>query len=149
MRGEINRLRSVCAEAYQVVGTLAAELDLLHSKEVERVLDNLYAASAGEPIPHKSVLPFILPNKRSKRRREGCREEVLAAAKRLHAAGHAEFTPVEIIEQMQRSGTAYPEQTIRTHVVSRMCANAPQNHATQYDDLERVAPGRYRLRRRS
>lgn len=110
MRGEINRLRSVCAEAYQVVGALAAELDLFDSKEVARVLDNLCAASAGEPNPHKSVLPFILPNTRSKRRIEGCREEVLAAAKRLHAAGHAEFTPVEIIEQMQRTGTPIPSE---------------------------------------
>lgn len=78
---------------------------------------------------------------------EGCREEVLAAARRIHAAGHADFSPAEIIAQMQRSGTTYPESTIRTHVVSRLCANAPVNHTPTYDDLERVGHGRYRLRR--
>jgi hypothetical protein len=39
----------------------------------------------------------------------------------------------------------FKESTIRTHVVSRMCANAPENHAVVYADLERVRPGYYRL----
>ncbi len=79
---------------------------------------------------------------------DGCREEVLAAARRIHAAGHADFSPSEIVRQMQRDGTKYEESTIRTHVVSRMCADAPNNHGTTYADLERVAHGRYRIRKR-
>jgi hypothetical protein len=27
-----------------------------------------------------------------------------------------------------------------------MCADEPDNHGTTYDDMERVEPGRYRLR---
>jgi hypothetical protein len=47
---EIETLRSVCAEAYQMAGALDAP---------EEALDNLLAASAGEPIPHGSFLPVI------------------------------------------------------------------------------------------
>jgi len=47
---------------------------------------------------------------------------------------------------MQRDGTQYEASTILTHVQSRMCADAPDNHGTTYADLERVARGRYRLR---
>jgi len=46
---------------------------------------------------------------------------------------------------MWRSGSRYKESTIRTHVTSRMCRNAPKYHATKYDDFERVDYGTYRL----
>ncbi len=75
-----------------------------------------------------------------------CRDEVLTAARRIHSAGHRDFTAAEITAQMRRAGTAYTEATIRTHVISRMCANAPDNHETTYDDLLRVGRGRYKLR---
>jgi hypothetical protein len=45
---EIERLRSVCAEAYQFAGEVGAPV---------RVLDNLWAAAQGEPLPHETVLP--------------------------------------------------------------------------------------------
>ena len=45
---EIERLRRVCAEAYQLAGTVGAP---------ERVLDTLAAAAAGRPLPHESFLP--------------------------------------------------------------------------------------------
>lgn len=38
------------------------------------------------------------------------------------------------------------ESTVRTHVTSRMCRNAPNHHAVVFEDLVRVARGRY-LRR--
>ena len=41
--------------------------------------------------------------------------------------------------------SGYAESTIRTHVTSRMCGNAPDNHAVTYDDLVRIDAGRYRL----
>ena len=82
----------------------------------------------------------------TQRKVEGCREEVIAAARRIHAAGHSDFSPSEILRQMQRDGTQYEASTILTHVQSRMCADAPDNHGTTYADLERVARGRYRLR---
>lgn len=51
-----------------------------------------------------------------------------------------------MIDELRRRGSTYATSTIRTHVVSRMCANAPDHHARTYDDLERVADGRYRRR---
>jgi hypothetical protein len=48
LQAEVERLRQVCAEAYQFAGSVGAP---------ERVLDNLAAAAAGNPIPHASILP--------------------------------------------------------------------------------------------
>ena len=79
--------------------------------------------------------------------RNGCREEVIAAARRFHAAGQLDFSPAELIASMQRLGTTYPPETIRTEIVSRLCANAPVHHLASYADLERVGRGRYRLRK--
>ena len=77
-----------------------------------------------------------------------CREEILACANRIVAQkGINEFTLREIINCMKSAGTRYEESTIRTHVTSRMCANAPKHHAVKFDDLERVARGIYRLKR--
>lgn len=77
----------------------------------------------------------------------GCRQAVLNAARRLHQAGHRDFSPAEIILQVQRDGHRFADSTVRTFVVSVMCANAPVNHGTTYDDLERVGRARYRLRK--
>ncbi|MFW5471612.1 DUF7669 domain-containing protein [Knoellia sp. CPCC 206435] len=81
---------------------------------------------------------------------EGCnltaRDEVLRTARRLAAASpDGTFTPDEVVSALKSAGTSYTESTIRTHVTSRMCANAPNNHAVTYGDLTRVADGRYRL----
>jgi hypothetical protein len=48
-RAEIDHLRTLCAEVYQVAGTLGADA---------RVLDNLWAAADGKPLPHASLLPY-------------------------------------------------------------------------------------------
>ena len=42
-------LKQLCAEAYQVVGALNGPVNLL---------DNLSAGAQGEPMPHKTVLPY-------------------------------------------------------------------------------------------
>lgn len=74
------------------------------------------------------------------------RSEVLKAARALSAASpDGTFSPTAVVELLQRWGTRYRESTIRTHVVSAMCVNAPDNHAVKYPDLERVSRGRYRL----
>lgn len=70
------------------------------------------------------------------------REDILEA---LGALG-ATFTPDDVVRELRRRGSSYAESTIRTHVVSKMCSNAPDNHARTYDDLERVADGLYRRR---
>ncbi len=67
---------------------------------------------------------------------------------RMLAARSADrtFSVAEVVAEMQRRRTRYAPSTIRTHVVSRMCVNAPEHHAVVYDDLERVGHGRYHIR---
>lgn len=77
---------------------------------------------------------------------DGCREEILAAAQHLRDLGQRVFSPDDIIRRMQAAGTSYPESTIRTHVTSRMCADAPKNHPTTYPDLRRIGYGQYQLK---
>lgn len=75
-----------------------------------------------------------------------CRDEILMAFAALERrTGREAFSPAEILSEMRRTGTAYADSTIRTHVVSRMCANAPDHHAVTYGDLERVDAGLYRV----
>jgi hypothetical protein len=76
-----------------------------------------------------------------------CRDEILECARKIIAGrGRNEFTITDILDCMRRHGTKYPDSTIRTHIVSRLCANAPDNHAVTYRDLERTDRGTYRLR---
>lgn len=51
LRTEVERLRQVCAEAYQFAGEVGAP---------ERVLDNLAAAAEGTALPHRTFLPVGL-----------------------------------------------------------------------------------------
>lgn len=79
-------------------------------------------------------------------RRDTLRAEILSAARTLTAAApDGTFTLREVIAEVRRMGSSRSDSTIRTHVVSRMCANAPDHHATTFDDLIRVDRGRYRL----
>ena len=58
----------------------------------------------------------------------------------------AQSMPAEVVQEVQSVTADYKESTIRTHVVSRMCADVPEHHAAVYGDLDRVAHGRYRRR---
>jgi hypothetical protein len=74
------------------------------------------------------------------------RTDVVAAARVLAAESpDGTFTPAEVVAYLMRQGSQLAESTIRTHVVSRMCANSPDHHGVVYADLVRVSPGRYRL----
>lgn len=74
------------------------------------------------------------------------RDEILAAARSLSvASGDGVFSLSSLVAEMKRRGTIYSESTIRTHITSRMCGNAPDHHGSVYKDLERVDRGRYRL----
>ncbi len=71
-------------------------------------------------------------------------EEVLRAAQRLCARrGGWRFRPVEVVLALPHLSPA----TIRTHIVSRCCVNAPKNHPHRWDYFERVARGEYEIRR--
>lgn len=78
-----------------------------------------------------------------------CRAEILAAFGRLQRRhGRAVFAPAEIVQEVLSVTDRYPEQTIRTEIVSRMCGEAPTHHAVAYDDLERVGRAQYRVRQK-
>ncbi|WP_423219873.1 DUF7669 domain-containing protein [Alicyclobacillus tolerans] len=57
------------------------------------------------------------------------------------------FTVQEVVDFMKERQTMYPESTIRTHVTSRCCLNAPSHHGTVYNDFERIERGVYKLHR--
>jgi len=79
---------------------------------------------------------------------ETCRDEILAIWPRLEARSEDGTVTVQaVVDALRREGTRYSESTIRTHVTSRMCADAPDHHAKVFADLERLDRGRYRLRR--
>ena len=75
-----------------------------------------------------------------------CRDEVLACAEAVvKRKGENRFTILEILDCMQSRGSRCKESTIRTHVTSRMCRNAPNHHAVTFEDFERVERGVYRI----
>ena len=67
-----------------------------------------------------------------------CHHEVLEAAQEIVAIkGENEFAPIEVVRFLQERGTQYAESTIRTHVVSRCCVDAPPHHDVRYPYFER------------
>lgn len=73
------------------------------------------------------------------------RREILQSLPAIRArTGSDLFTVQDVLDELARRGTRYAASTIRTHVASRMCADAPDHHARVYDDLERVDAGLYR-----
>ena len=75
------------------------------------------------------------------------RDEILAAFETLeHRTRRDTFSPAELIDEARKRGAQHEESTLRAHVVSRMCANAPPHHASRTDDLVRVARGQYQRR---
>jgi len=78
-----------------------------------------------------------------------CTEELIESANAVvDRKGVNDFGIGELVREMRLRGTGYAESTIRTHIVSRCCSNAPKNHGTKYDHFERIGRGRYRLRKR-
>jgi hypothetical protein len=76
-----------------------------------------------------------------------CRDEVLTAMRRLRSRhGRDVFGLDEIVQEVRAVTSSYTESTVRTHVTSRMCKQAPAHHGTVYGDLDRAGRGLYRLR---
>lgn len=75
-----------------------------------------------------------------------CREAVLAAFDRLELRHHRNVFELSEIVREVLAVTGFAESTIRTHISSKMCVQAPTNHAMKYSDLDRVGPGEYRRR---
>lgn len=69
-------------------------------------------------------------------------EEVLEAARRVAGSrGNWSFTVREIVTALP----ALNQSTVRTHVVSRCCVNAPKNHPHKWDYFRRIGRGLYRI----
>lgn len=62
LQSEIDELKNLCAEMYQVVGAI-------EGGDFEKAMDNLAAASNGEELPHETILPF--PSLHMTRTRKG------------------------------------------------------------------------------
>lgn len=70
-------------------------------------------------------------------------EEILAAVRRIcRERGHWTFRPDEIVRALPHLNAG----TIRTHVTSRCCLNAPKNHPHKWDYFTRLSRGLYELR---
>lgn len=77
-----------------------------------------------------------------------CRMEVLEAFFRLERkTGNREFRLRDVVDEVLGGTTELKESTIRTHVTSVMCRDAPVNHLLVFDDLERIDRGIYRRKR--
>ena len=75
-----------------------------------------------------------------------CHEEVLEAAiSIIKTKGVNEFTPSEVIQYLKKQNTTYKESSIRTHIISRCCINAPLNHAKGYKYFKRIGHGLYKV----
>jgi len=75
-----------------------------------------------------------------------CHDEVREAAHHLaRLSADGQFTIEAVVAELRRRGCTHRESTIRTHVTSRMCINAPDHHPVVYPDLRRVGVGVYCL----
>lgn len=75
-----------------------------------------------------------------------CRIEVREAAIAvITEKGENRFTAIEIVDYLRNKGTTYSENTIRTHITSRCCKNAPEHHDSRYEDFERIDKGYYKV----
>ena len=69
-------------------------------------------------------------------------EEVLAKAQRLCAARRSrQFAPKDVVQALPHLN----ESTVRTHIVSRCCVNAPKNHDHRLPYFRRVRRGVYEI----
>ena len=69
-------------------------------------------------------------------------QEVLRVANEI-ARGRADrsFSPEEVVRALPHLN----QNSVRTHVVSRCCENAPKNHAHKWNYFKRVGRGRYQV----
>ena len=67
--------------------------------------------------------------------------EVLAAAQLLCGAEAWTFRPVDVVRALPHLNA----RSVRTHIVSRCCENAPKNHAHRWPYFRRVGRGLYEI----
>lgn len=111
------------------------------SKQVSRSETKTKRDAEVSKIREHSVKNDVSHNSRS-----SCRDEVLLATHSIvKQKGTNRFTVQEVVDHLKAMKSTYPESTIRTHVTSRCCMNAPNNHSTVFADFERIDRGVYRI----
>lgn len=75
------------------------------------------------------------------------RDEILNVVSSITDGGRRTFTVDEVVSELRARGSRFKDSTIRTHITSRLCANAASHHAVRYPDFDRVGPGEYRWRK--
>ena len=76
-----------------------------------------------------------------------CRDAVLEAFDRLESRDRRKvFKVAEIVKEVLAVTKEFKVSTITTHITSRQCVQAPPNHFTRYEDLDRISRGEYRRR---
>lgn len=90
---EINKLRRVCAEAYQLAGAFGAS---------EEALDNLSAAANGNPLPHETFLPVFASDNFS--------GEVQEQARIIGMSGEREARLLARVSELEREITRLRQQ---------------------------------------
>lgn len=116
---------------WELINTLNPSWNKSKGKKMERgnSIDKLTIFS--EPVLHQ---------------KSTCREEVLTIVRTIvKNKGVNEFTIYEVVESMLRERTSFKVSTIRTHITSKCCVNAPSHHAVVYSDFERIDKGLYKL----
>jgi hypothetical protein len=79
-----------------------------------------------------------------------CRDEILSRARELlERTGTSTFQLNDLVNFMRLKKSHFAESTIRTHVASRLCVNAPANHDSRYPDFERTETGTYQFAKRN
>jgi len=69
-------------------------------------------------------------------------EEVLRAAQRIsRERGEKTFRVVDVVRALSH----LKESSVRTHIVSRCCVNAPVNHPHKWPYFRRLARGKYEI----
>lgn len=78
---------------------------------------------------------------RERREGEPIHAAVLAAAQRLCRRDDWTFSPNEIVQALPHLNAS----SVRTHIVSRCCENAPQNHPHRWPYFRRLGRGVYEI----
>lgn len=105
-----------------------------------------YSTSVETVKVGRSITPKSPVVRSGSRRKSSCRDEVLLAAQSVvKRRGVNRFTVQEVVDFMVERKTPYQESTIRTHIVSKCCVNAPRHHVTTFNDFQRVDHGVYKL----
>src|SRR6188508_3529252 len=69
-------------------------------------------------------------------------DEILAAARRIcEERGEKTFSADDVVRALPHVNAG----TVRTHVTSRCCTNAPKNHPHKWDYFKRLRRGVYQL----